>query len=57
MEEHWTPLEPTLEGHSNYVASVALSQEGNKIVSVWDVASGRQLKKLEGHSSQVVGIP
>jgi WD40 repeat protein len=64
MEEHWSPLEQTLEGHSGWVFSVVFSRDGSKVVSgsndstarVWDAASGRQLKKLEGHSGSVYSV-
>ena len=47
----------TLEGHSDFVTSVALSGDGTRIVSgswdktvrVWDAQSGKCLRKLEGH--------
>jgi WD40 repeat protein len=65
MEEHWTLLEQTLEGHSGRVSSVAFSPDGSKVVSgirdptydetvrVWGAASGRRLKKLKGCSGSV----
>ncbi len=54
----------TLEGHSNKVNSVALTADGNTIVSgsadrtvkVWDFHSGDLLCTLEGHSDEVNSV-
>ncbi|KAF9472462.1 hypothetical protein BDN70DRAFT_774454, partial [Pholiota conissans] len=48
-----------LEGHSNYVTSVAFSSDSKQIVSgsndqtvrVWDASMGKELKELEGHEN------
>jgi len=55
-----------LEGHNDYVESVAITPDGTKIVSgsddnkikVWDIAStgGRLLNTLEGHTSSVSSV-
>jgi NB-ARC domain/TIR domain/WD domain, G-beta repeat len=53
-----TPLLRTLEGHSYTVHGVAVTADGKRVVSasgdntlrVWDLASGRDLRTLEGHS-------
>ena len=59
------PMVPrTLEGHSDFVRSVALSSDGTRIVSgskdktvrVWDAQSGKCLRTLEGHSHQVKSV-
>ena len=47
-----------LQGHTNYVRSVAFSPDGNRIVSgsndqsvcVWDAKRGEQLRKQQGHA-------
>jgi WD40 repeat protein len=54
----------TLEGHSDWVSSVAFSPDGLKIVSgsndsavrVWDAQSGEALQTLEGHSGEVNSV-
>ena len=51
----------TLEGHNNWVESVAFSPNGCLIVTgsddntarVWDAATGKQLRVLQGHSAGV----
>ena len=50
--------EKTLEGHSDIVNSVAISDDGSRVVSgscdktvrVWNVTTGVCEKTLEGHS-------
>jgi WD40 repeat protein len=54
----------TLRGHSEYVSSVAFSQDGKRIASgsadrtikIWDAEDGRQLMTLKGHSAKVVSV-
>ncbi|MCJ1329364.1 hypothetical protein MMC10_006043, partial [Thelotrema lepadinum] len=54
----------TLEGHSDWVNSVAFSHDGQRIVSgsgdktvkVWDAATGSLLQTLEGHSDSVYSV-
>jgi WD40 repeat protein len=49
------------EGHEQGIIQVALSRDGRLALSgsadhtarLWDVATGKELKKLEGHTSQV----
>ena len=49
---------PYFEGHTGAVTSVYFSADGKYVVSgsgdrtvrIWDVESGKQLKKLEGHT-------
>jgi WD40 repeat protein len=50
-----------LEGHSNRVNSVSFDWKGllarvslDETVQVWDVDTGKCLKKLEGHSDWVL---
>jgi len=53
-----------LEGHSDYVRSVAWSPDGGTVASgsddntvrLWDAASGRARHRLEGHSNLVVSV-
>jgi WD40 repeat protein len=53
-----TPLIRTLQGHSLFVTSVALSPDGRRAVSaswdnklnLWDLETGRELRTLKGHS-------
>ena len=54
----------TLNGHSDYVHSVAYSPDGSRIISgsddntikIWDVNIGTCLKTLEGHSNYVGSV-
>ncbi|MBO5838211.1 MAG: hypothetical protein J6R06_00850, partial [Bacteroidales bacterium] len=54
----------TLEGHSDWVRSVAYSPDGTKIISgsydktikIWDAITGQCLKTLEGHSEWVSSV-
>ncbi|KJU82397.1 repeat-containing protein [Candidatus Magnetobacterium bavaricum] len=55
---------PYLQGHSGYVRSVAISQDGTKIVSgsddntvkVWDMTNGSMINTLQGHSGYVPSV-
>src|SRR5207248_8399401 len=50
-----------LTGHTNTIRSVAFSRDGKKALTgsmdktmrLWDVETGKQLKKFEGHGSWV----
>jgi len=50
----------SLEGHSEWVNSVAFSPDGQRVVSgsrdgtvkIWDVTSGSEVQSLEDHSDQ-----
>ena len=54
----------TLTGHSDTVWAVAVSGDGQRVVSasydgtvkVWDLASGRELRTLTGHSLPVTAV-
>jgi WD40 repeat protein len=54
----------TLKGHTNAVASVAVTADGQRVVSgsndgtvrVWDLAACQCLATLEGHTGSVYGI-
>ena len=60
----FTPCLSTLEGHSSSVISVALSKDGQRVVSgsddktvkIWDATSGECVSTLEGHSSVVMSV-
>lgn len=51
-------------GHRNWIKSLAVSSDGQKLASgsndrtvrIWDVASGKQLVKLEGHQGPVEAL-
>ncbi len=51
-------------GHSQAVASVAFSPDGKTALSgsfdhtarLWDLATGREIRKLEGHSKEVTSV-
>ncbi|ETO07442.1 hypothetical protein RFI_29950, partial [Reticulomyxa filosa] len=53
-----------LNGHSGAIRKVQFSPDGTKIVScstdktirLWDIASGKEIKKLEGHLHWVLGV-
>ncbi|KAF8664862.1 hypothetical protein AX14_006690, partial [Amanita brunnescens Koide BX004] len=54
----------SLDGHKDYVLSVAFSIDGTRIVSgsedksvrVWDASTGEELKTLYGHSDYVRSV-
>jgi WD40 repeat protein len=58
-----TALERTLEGHANYVYSVALTPDGRRAISaswdrtlkVWDLDYGQPLITLDGHTDMILG--
>ncbi|CAM1503379.1 Fc.00g081550.m01.CDS01 [Cosmosporella sp. VM-42] len=64
MEPDWNACLQTLEGHSDWVNSVAFSADGQRLASgsddhtikVWDAATGACLQTLEGHSSSVNSV-
>ncbi|WPJ66240.1 hypothetical protein SMAC4_12890 [Sordaria macrospora] len=64
IESDWNACLQTLEGHSNWVLSVAFSPDGQRLASgagdhtikIWDAASGSCLQTLEGHSDEVWSV-
>ncbi|KAG4432782.1 hypothetical protein IFR05_011734 [Cadophora sp. M221] len=65
VETHWNAMLQTLEGHTDYVSSVAFSPDGKQIVSGsrdqtvrrWDAATGQLLLPvLEGHTDVVSSV-
>ncbi|KAK4118487.1 WD40 repeat-like protein [Parathielavia appendiculata] len=64
MADNWSACLQTLEGHSDYVWSVAWSHDAtrlasasrDKTVKVWDPATGQCVSTFEGHSSWVISV-
>src|SRR4051812_17281066 len=59
-----SPLVQTLTGHSNYVNCVAVTPDGNNIISgsfdktirVWNLKTGQHISTLTGHSDIVTCV-
>jgi WD40 repeat protein len=64
IEETWSYLRGTLEGHLDWVSSVAFSPDGNVLASgssdgtvrLWDTGTGAALQTLKGHSGSVMSV-
>ena len=64
MTDDWGQCLQTLEGHSDWVTSVAVSGDsrwvvtasGDRTAKIWDVSSGSCVQTLEGHSSWVNSV-
>jgi WD40 repeat protein len=64
MGDEWGACLQTLEGHSDWVWSVAFSHDSTRLASassdrtvkIWDANSGACLQTLEGHSSSVPSV-
>ncbi|KAE8372212.1 hypothetical protein BDV26DRAFT_298071, partial [Aspergillus bertholletiae] len=64
VEDSWSPVLQTLEGHSLSVRSVAFSPDGcmlasgsaDETIKLWDTATGMLRQTLEGHSLSVSSV-
>jgi WD40 repeat protein len=64
MSDGWSACLQTLEGHSDWVSSVAFSHDSTRLASasddntvkIWDASSGACLQTLEGHSGRVSSV-
>ena len=64
VDEKWNLSMRAMDGHTDYVNSVAFSPDGTRVVSgsedntlrLWDAVSGAHLNTLEGHTSFVVSV-
>ena len=62
--DQWSACLQTLEGHSDFVSSIAFSHDSAQLASasddetvkVWDASSGECLQTLEGHSDFVKSV-
>jgi WD40 repeat protein len=64
VPEHWGAETFKLEGHEDFVNSVAFSPNGqvvasaswDKTVRLWDAQTGEQVQKLDGHEGSVCSV-
>ncbi|KAL8396650.1 hypothetical protein RB594_003638 [Gaeumannomyces avenae] len=64
MDLDWNPCLQTLEGHGDWVSSVAFSADGQKLASasddrtvkLWDAATGACVTTFRGHSDSVNSV-
>ncbi|KAL2040688.1 hypothetical protein N7G274_006667 [Stereocaulon virgatum] len=64
VQADWSNALQALEGHSEWVRSVAFSPDGKQVVSgsgdgtvrLWDSVTGATLQTLQGHSAPVISV-
>ncbi|KAM0271627.1 hypothetical protein ACHAQH_009034 [Verticillium albo-atrum] len=64
MEANWNACVQTLEGHDNWVTSVAFSADERRLASgsydstvkIWDTATGACIQTLEGHGDRISSV-
>src|SRR5262249_4421916 len=60
----WTPAGVSMQGHADVIYALAFSPDGktlascgyDRLVKLWDVATGKLLRDLKDHSDAVYGL-